>query len=193
MSQAVGEAPGWFAIEGEQEGRRTLAEQMAGLHPALNDAIGKTVCDFGCAEALIALEFAKVAAHVKACDYNARMIETAQRLAEGVTNIEFLHVDIRDVIADRAQKKAWRCDVLLALAILHKMPIPQAALEFFADSARDLMVIRLPKGSSGERLRSKHGSDRCNVNATMNARGFDLEKTLTGPRLERVMYWRKRR
>lgn len=194
MNASVSEAPGWFAIEGEQEGRRTLAEQMAGLQPALNEAIGKTVCDFGCAEGLIALEFAKVAARVRACDYNPAMIETATRLAEGVPNVEFRSADIRDILSgDGAQKKWWICDVLLALAILHKMPNPQEALEFFAEAARDLIVIRLPLGSSGDSLKSKHSHKSCNVNSTLTGRGFVLERMLVGPRRERVQYWRKRR
>lgn len=92
------------------------------------------------------------------------------------------------MISDRKQ---WRCDILLALAIVHKMPNPQETLEFFAAITGDLMVIRLPRGSSGDRMRSKHSTERCDVNATMRARGFDLEKTFQGPRGERVQYWRR--
>lgn len=161
---------------------------MAGLHPALNDAAGKRVCDFGCAEGLISLEFAKVAARVLACDYNAAMVETAARLGSGVTNVEFRCVDLREVMSDRV---TWACDVLLALAILHKMPDPQAALEFFADVTRELLVIRLPRGSNGDNVKAKHSGKSCSVNFTMKQRGFALEKTLTGPRQERVQYWRK--
>lgn len=188
MNQVV-ETPHWFAIPGQQEGRRTLTEQMLGLHPALAEARGRSVVDFGCAEGLIAIEFAKAGAQVRACDYNASMIDTAKRLAEGVPNVEFLHADLREVMSDTS----WRCDILLLLAVLHKMPQPQLALEHFADIAGDLMVIRLPVGSSGERLRSKHTNERCNVNLTMGQRGFALEKSLTGPRRERVQYWRRKK
>lgn len=193
MSEAE-ELPHWFAIPGRQEGRRTFEEQMLGLHPALAEVPGKTVVDFGCAEGLIAIEFAKAgAARVIACDYNAPMIETAKALADGVPNVEFKCVDIREIAADRAQRAAWRCDVLLALAVLHKMTYPQEALDFFADSVRDLFVVRLPRGSNGDHVKAKHGTKSCSVNFTMKRRGFVLEKTLTGPRQERVQYWRRRR
>jgi 2-polyprenyl-3-methyl-5-hydroxy-6-metoxy-1,4-benzoquinol methylase len=85
---------GWFRIPGEVDGPRTLKEQMLGLGPALAEANGKTVCDLGTAEGLIALEFAKAgAASIYGCDYNAEMVETARSLVDRDLNVCFEHKD----------------------------------------------------------------------------------------------------
>lgn len=175
----------WFG------GARTLSEQMLGLGPALAEARGKTVLDLGCAEGAIAIEFAKAGAKsVSGCDYNAAMIETANaELAKaGPLPVEFRHLNIEDEIKSGASPQF---DIVLALALLHKLNDPAAGVRFCAESARDLIVIRLPKGSTG-RIRGKHAQNmNADIPVIMKSCGFKRERKEAGPRGEWVHYYRR--
>lgn len=188
-------AKGWFEIDGVQAGDRTLAEQLKGLEAALAEAAGRTVVDFGCAEGLIAREFARAgAASVFAIDYKAEFIDTANALppVPGATQPRFVLGNLADLIRnERAGGEVWRYDIVLALAIVHKLPEPTAALEFMADCARSLLVIRLPIGSTGAFV-TKSGTAHCDTVRTMKRKAFNLERSERGPRGELVHYWRRR-
>lgn len=197
MSEVAGniaeQSPHWFAIPGEQNGRRSLNEQMTGLHPALAEAHGRTVFDMGCAEGCIALEFARAGGTVYAVDYNPAMIETANRISREPVALAFEAVDLREVIRKARLRRQWReFDIVLALAVLHKLDDPKAGTEFVAQSCNDLAVIRLPHGSTGF-IRAKHSANACDVGRVMTQHDFALEKTVTGPRAEQVQYWRRNR
>lgn len=182
---------GWFRIPGVQEGPRSIDEQMMGLAPALTEATGKTVLDLGCAEGSIALEFARAGAlNVFGCDYNAGFIDTANRQLKrvGPAAVRFQHADIADLLAAYERPQY---DIVLALAILHKLPDPAAGAKFCAQSARSLIVVRLPQGSTGT-IRSKHVRHmRCDLPQTFASCGFVRERKEIGPRGEWVQYWRR--
>lgn len=187
---------GWFDIEGVQQGDRTLAEQMRGLKPALAAAPGKTVADFGCAEGLIAFRFAEAgAASVWCCDCNEEVLATAEseraKLPPEIGGkVAFELHNLNQLIRNAEAFPPPRYDIVLALAILHKLQYPGAGVRFMADSCNELCVIRLPGGSSGI-LRSKHSGMPCDVNRVMPARGFRLQRSEMGPRDERVQIWRR--
>lgn len=194
--EVAAETPHWFVVEGVQDGRRTLDEQMIGLHPALAEARGKSVLDLGCAEGLIALEFAKAGARVTGYDYNGPMIVTAERMAKAlpadVAKPAFVHTDIREAMRRaRLHRESNRHDIVLALAVVHKLPEPAEGVTFIADSCNDLAVFRLPHWSTGDMVKGKHSASSCNVNQIMGKHGFRLEKTFEGPRREPVQYWRR--
>lgn len=195
MSQSTEEYCGWFTMPGQQAGRRSLCEQMLGLHPALAECDGKTALDLGCAEGLIALEFARAGATVTGFDYNVPMIETARALALGIPPLRrpvFMPINLNDMITDhRARGIMPHYDIVLALAILHKLGDPGAGAAYAADVAGELLVIRLPEGQDGTAIRGKHSGRVCNINKVIARRGFELEKTLRGPRHEAVCYWRR--
>lgn len=182
---------GWFSIPGVQQGDRTLREQMMGLASALEEARGKTVCDLGTAEGLIALEFARAGAtSVYGCDYNQALLNTAEE-----EMARHPHLPVRFEYKDIAQaiEQGWshQADIVLALAILHKLPDPAAGVKLCAAMARDLIVLRLPKGSTGI-IRSKHvRTARCDVREILAAAGFKRERKEPGPRGEWVQYWRR--
>ena len=94
---------------------------------------------------------------------------------------------MRDVLAEGLTASF---DVVLALAVVHKLPEPEKALGYIARAARSLVVIRLPGGSTGV-FQSKGFGTYCDVNATMPKHGFQLERTEQGPRDELVVYWRR--
>lgn len=184
---------GWLKIPGVQDGDRTLEEQMLGLEPALAETPGKTVLDLGCAEGSIALEFARAGARsVDGIDYNAPFIEVAkqQRMDSGLSTAKFRHADISDMIERGGAIKKY--DIVLALALLHKLPDPAAGIQFCALSARSLIVIRLPYASTGN-ICSKHiEHKRADIREILPAYGFVRERKEMGPRGEWVQYWRRR-
>lgn len=189
-------ADGWFAIPGVQKGPRSLVEQMLGLKPALEETYGKTVLDLGCAEGLIAIEFAKRGASlVCGVDYNPALIATANAEIEKASAhsgkfipVGCMHADLSDMLTEGYTQQF---DIVLALAILHKLPDPAAGAKFCAASAKSLIVIRLPIGSTGT-IRSKHAHHmRCDVREVFRANGFQRERKELGPRGEWVQYWRR--
>jgi len=182
---------GWFVIPGVQGGDRTLDEQLLGLQPALDEAAGKTVCDLGTAEGLIALQFALAGARsVYGCDYNTALLAEAQAQLANHPGLP-VHFEYRDLC--ESIRGGWqpKFDIVLALAILHKLDDPAAGVKLCADMARDLIVLRLPLGSTGV-IRSKHvRHTRADVGALLLKSGFKRERKERGPRGEWVQYWRK--
>lgn len=186
---------GWFKIQGVQDGDRTLDLQMAGLEPALEAAAGKTVLDLGCAEGLIAREFARRGAiHVRGVEIIAEHLEVARELCKALS-IDFVVGDLNKL--QPAEGEVW--DIILMLAVLHKTREPERILRLFADAARELLVIRLPGGARDGRysMPERRGQDLVDVAKIMSSAGFVLERTERGPETrergrEPVLYFRRR-
>jgi 2-polyprenyl-3-methyl-5-hydroxy-6-metoxy-1,4-benzoquinol methylase len=122
---------GWFKLPG-QDGDRSVKGQLVGLARALEACRGKTVLDLGCAEGAIALEFARAGAtRILGVEVVAEHLEVARRLCAGYP-CEFRHEDLnRTRLAEGEQ-----FDVVLALAIIHKLKHPAERLRYFAALAR---------------------------------------------------------
>lgn len=188
---------GWFELPGQQ-GDRTVAEQMLGLDAALAEARGATVLDLGSAEGAIALEFARAGAkEVLGVDSNAPFIEVANALAAQmpppfrVANFKHRNINLMVRDAKDRNQKPRRFDIVLALAVLHKLHWPAEAAEYAAESTGRLLVVRLPLGSTGT-IGSKHFPGRdCDLVRHLPKCGLRLEATLPGPRDELVQYWRR--
>jgi hypothetical protein len=135
---------------------------------------------------LIALEFAKAGAKVDAFDNNAGFAHTA------IINSRRMRGSVRVRHADMSNGCPFkgRYDIVLALAVLHKSLNIPAAVTALTGVCDDLMVIRLPYGSTGF-LQAKHGESTCDLLTAMPERGFVLERTEMGPREEWVQYWRR--
>jgi SAM-dependent methyltransferase len=170
---------GWFRISGRQDGFRSLTEQMAGIGPAL-DSKGKTVLDLGCAEGLIALEFMRGGAVVHGVEFNRQLLEVALDLG-----VPAWYFDLNEGLPEGCFAQY---DIVLLLAIVHKLLDPAQKLREFSRLARERVVIRLPLGSDGK-FRSKYSEMPCDVQLIMPAEGFRLEQTLPGPRGELVQHW----
>lgn len=179
---------GWLKIAGFQDGERSLQEQMLGLDAALAECNGKTVLDLGCAEGTIGIEFARFGAlKVVGYDYKREFIDVANYMASQnpLFDLTFHHADLC-LNADYGQ-----FDIVLALAILHKLPDPAAGVKLCCEASKDLIVVRLPIGSKGV-IRAKHYRHmKCDLNKEFVRHGFILERTEQGPRTEIVQYWRK--
>lgn len=187
---------GWLKIPGVQDGDRSLAEQLLGLEPALADCDRKTVYDFGCAEGLIGIEFGKRGASmVSGCDMLPQFVREANRQADlvglGIT-CQFYEYDLRgfcEAAVPPGFPEDSRFDIVLALAIVHKMWHPEHALRNMAMFAKRRVVIRLPLGSTGKIEYKFTPKKRCHTGTVMPALGFVLEQTLDGPRGELVQHW----
>jgi len=173
---------GWFKLPGK-DGDRTLAEQMIGLAPALAEARGKSVLDLGCAEGLIGREFAQAGATVLGIECNPETVTAARKTCGELVRIEQADLNTTSFPAGR-----W--DIVLALAILHKLRYPARAVSDIAGTGAGLVVVRLPSGSTGQFTTKNHGA-WVDVNLEFKARGFALESVTTGPRREIVQYWRR--
>lgn len=186
----------WFALPGTV-GDRTLEEQMTGIESAIAEAKGRTVLDLGSAEGLIGMEFlAAGATFVYGCDCNRRLLDTAEevRKSRGIATEHLLyeHRDLNRCVTDaKPIGPRARYDIVLALAVLHKLLDPSAAVHVVAEWTASLLVIRLPLGSTGfirSKFRPEMGAD---IPAILPRCGFALERTVTGPRDELVQYWRR--
>lgn len=181
---------GWFEIPGVQRGDRTLEEQLRGLEPMLAEVEGKTVLDLGCAEGLIAQAVVqRGAAKVWALDCNVKSIEAAHRLGLDPHRAHFAVHNANVIGPD--EEACLHSDIVLGLAIFHKLQRPDVSLAAWSRFAHDLLVIRLPGGSKGEFL-AKHSKAYCDVGEVLPPLGFVLERTEPGPRDELVQYWRRR-
>jgi SAM-dependent methyltransferase len=173
---------GWFEIPGIQPGDRTLAEQLRGVDFDVN---GKTVLDLGCAEGLISIEMKKRGAVlVDAVEYNDYLMQKGISLARGA--VRFIRHDLNLGLPPRCMEQY---DVVLLLAILHKLSAPDLALRKAADRARERVVIRLPLGSTGKIVGKNYPHGHCDVGQAMPECGFRIERVVEGPRREIVQHW----
>lgn len=176
----------WFKNTGAGHGDRTVAEQMTGLGDAVAVAKGKTVLDVGCAEGLISREFARAGAQsVHGIEIIPRHVEIAEDLCRGLA-CTFQVMNLNDWDGTGIEPR----DVVLALAVLHKMRDPAATAALVAKVTRHLLVIRLPLGSQGV-IFGKMSGARCNLNLLLPQHGLKIDKVVTGPRKELVQYWRR--
>lgn len=156
---------------------------MRGLTPALSECHGKTVLDIGCAEGLISIEFAKAGATVHGIERSEDHLLIARRLSNGCVTFE--QGDLYTL------KPGKQYDIVLALGVAHKLTEPVVGIQYAAASSRDLVVIRMSKGTVHGILRSKRYKGVCDVNAEMGKAGFTLERVTDGPREEPVHYYRR--
>jgi SAM-dependent methyltransferase len=178
---------GWFAIPGVQSGDRTLDEQIKGLEPMLADVKGRSVLDLGCAEGLISqVVLAHGAARLVGLDYNAGFVARAQQLVTDARAKFGVH-DLNAVAPHFYM--SCHADVVLALAVIHKLKQPAESLKRWASLALHRFVIRLPTGSAGEFGSKYEPKARCDTRVILPDLGFVLEHDLEGPRGERVQHW----
>lgn len=174
-----------------KNGPRTLAEQMQGLADALKQAEGCSVLDLGCAEGYIGMEFAKAGASaVQGIEFNPDLVEygRAQMSRHPALPFELVQADLADIIAAPARPQ-W--DVVLALAILHKLKDPATGVRYCCETARELIIIRLPIGSTGL-LRCKYAPHaQCDLRDEMPRLGWRRVHKAPGPRGEWVHYYRR--
>lgn len=182
---------GWFAVPGLQTGDRTFDDQAAGLDAAFAECAGKTVLDIGCAEGLISHEFARQgAASVHGIELLEEHLIVARQLGEGLA-CTWQQAHIETLIT--AQAKPKRYDIVLALAVIHKVHNMRKALTWAARSSSGLLLLRTGNRYDRGVMVSKRDGSSVMVAEILAAEGFALERTVTASpkHRERVEYWRR--
>ena len=180
---------GWFNTPG-RIGDRDLAKQMEGLAKLFAEVPGKTVLDAGCAEGLISIELAKAGA--KSClglEVVAGHVEVGTELASAAhLPCEFLVSNLNE---DDITMMDLKFDVVLMLAVLHKLKQPAKVCKDLAGLCKDLCVIRLPP--SGLKIVDARSENVLqDIGKVMDEAGFDLEVQGRGPFDEYIGYFRRR-
>jgi hypothetical protein len=126
--------------------------------------------------------------------------------AVGVTGVDIVPAHVKRAIVECdclpcvfkcADLNTWSTDdgfdIVLMLAILHKLRDPTAALARFIAAARELVVMRLPpKKDPWVVVDHRSGFVAHDLKAVMYAAGWELSDQAKGHFDEAVLYWRRR-
>ena len=177
---------GWFNIPG-RPGPRTGAQQLLGLDQLFAECKGKTVLDVGCAEGMISIELARRGALA------VHGVEVApRRVKVGRSRVGTLPVTLETADANVWQPRR-QYDIVLALAVLHKLKDPSSAARRLADACRNLLVLRMPPEMGHCIIDGRSGCKPHAIDLVLIAAGFELERTAyDGPFGEFVSYWRRK-
>lgn len=175
----------WFPVRGEP-GDRTIDQQMQGLMLLQQSVAGKTVLDVGCAEGLIDIELVKAGAiAVHGVEIRPQAVSIANEL-RGDLPITF----------EQGDMNSWRpkreYNVLVMLAILHKLKHPDLVLHDLLRHCTDLVVLRLPPRHDNPTVRdARSGGKPIHLQRVLLGAGFDFVHATLGYLDEWVGYYRR--
>jgi 2-polyprenyl-3-methyl-5-hydroxy-6-metoxy-1,4-benzoquinol methylase len=172
---------GWFSSKG-RPGDRTLESQLQGLDRLLEACPGKSVLDIGCAEGLISMHLVdrgSTATH--GIEIVAGHIEVANKL-RGARACAFEVGDANLWVPRRSY------DIVIMLAVLHKLRDPTAAVKRYAEVAREMVVIRMPPYGFTI-VDDRSDSVPHDILTAMTSAGWKLDSGSTGPFDEVVGYF----
>lgn len=176
---------GWFHTKGRL-GDRTLAQQLMGLDPLFAECTGKTVLDIGCAEGLISIELAKAGSRAV---HGVEIVKAHVEVGNKLRRDSPVTFEVQDA-NDWTPKREY--DIVIALALLHKLRNPTAACARFAAHCKDLMVLRLPPLHAPTIVDERSNSEPHHIGVTMERCGFVLEREARdGPFNEWLGYYRR--
>lgn len=179
---------GWFKVEGVQDGDRTVEQQMKGLAPALELARGRFVLDLGSAEGLVAREFAVAgASEVIGCDWVRDHVHIGRALVRGFP-VTLLEADLNEK-ATHNWISGLQPNIVLMLAILHKLREPGVLVRTVARLQPELIVVRLPPETAPVIIDKRSGNRPCNVQTNMEEHGYRLASVDRGHFDEWVGYF----
>lgn len=185
MAHAGKKLKGWFGTNG-RAGDRTLDSQLLGLDRLMAEVPGKTVLDVGCAEGLLSIEVARRGAlAVHGVEVRADHVAVGRKLVGDLP-----------VTLEAQDANEWcprrKYDVVMALAILHKLKHPSHAAALLADYCLDLMVLRMPPATGMTIVDSRSGGRPHDIHAVLVTAGFAPEFISNdGPFGELVAYYRR--
>jgi ubiquinone/menaquinone biosynthesis C-methylase UbiE len=169
----------WFGHE------RTLEQQWKGLE--LIDWAGKSVLDLGCAEGEVTMRAMDLgAASAWGVEHREDYVRQARKRCPSVT---WLCADLNEW-PEAQPPRRW--DVVLLLAILHKLRRPDVRLRAFARLAEETLILRLPPETGPVIVDIRSGNVQFDTRPIMVGLGFKQEaEHRDGPRGEYMSYWRR--
>ena len=174
---------GWFDMPG-RPGDRTFDQQMMGLDWLFAHCKGKSILDAGCAEGLIA---------IKAVQAGAVAVHGVELVPERVALANKLRGDL-PITFEVGDMNTWRpkrqYDIVLGLALLHKLKDPGMCAVVLTAAARYALVLRLPPAGAPTITDRRSGMVPVDVGAIATAGGLTLRhQSNDGPYGEWVGVW----
>lgn len=174
---------GWFITKQREGGDRTIAQQMEGLDRLVASCVGKSVLDIGCAEGLISLKLidaGAIAAH--GIEVRGDHVEIANKVRKS-----------RPATFETADANEWvprrNYDIVILLAVLHKLKDPTGACKRLAEAARELVVIRMPSRARWIIEDERSENTPHDIEVAMTEAGWRLDEEVTGPFNEPTGYF----
>lgn len=163
---------GWYVIAGVQDGDRTLDQQIKGLDAI--DFRGKTVLELASAEGLMSKwMIERGAKSVDGIEIVAEHVKEAWRQCAGLP----CGFDVDDLNIAHAPRKSY--DLVMALAILHKVKDPSAVARRYARCCKE-MVIRLPPENAPLIVDARSGNVPYDIDKVMRGEGFERTRVTEG-------------
>jgi SAM-dependent methyltransferase len=165
-------------------GDRTFDQQLMGLDWLFANCKGKTVLDAGCAEGMIAIratEAGAVAVH------GVELVPDRVKIATKLRGDLPVTFEVGDMNTWRPQRQY---DIVLGLAILHKLRDPGACAVALANAARHALVLRLPPDNAPTIIDRRSGFAPHYIGNLVSACGFKpVSQECSGPYGEWVGVW----
>ena len=179
---------GWFTMPG-RDGDRTIEQQLLGLDWLLANCAGKSILDAGCAEGLISKAL---------LDAGARRVHGVE-LREDAVKVACKVCAPHGMLANFtcADLNGWRpplggYDIVIGLAILHKVRDPSALALRLAMAAKSHVVFRLPPATAPVVVDARSGNKPHDIELVMDRLDFELvQATCDGPFGEWVGRWER--
>lgn len=177
---------GWFVLP-DRPGDRTLEQQLRGLDPLLAEVRNRSVLDVGCAEGLISIRAAEAGAlFVHGLEIVPGHVAIAQRLAEE-RNLPCTFTQANVNLYTPIQSY----DIVLLLAVLHKLQDPAERARSYAMLCNDLCVIRMSPDGTEIINDARSFNVPYDIGAVMRSLGFYVERAERGPYDEMTWYYRR--
>jgi 2-polyprenyl-3-methyl-5-hydroxy-6-metoxy-1,4-benzoquinol methylase len=180
----------WFKI-GEAHGLRFLKEQLKGLDDLPKWVSRAKVLDLGCAEGLIGKHCIDTlgADLVHGLEILPDRIKRAQALTEGYDNARFWVANLNnlpEVEKTIGAELPEKYDVVLALAILHKLKDPAGVMRWAAARCSRTFVVRMPGYHD---FFEDHRSKGARIEPDKILTGWKRASDKQGPRNERTLIY----
>lgn len=183
------EIKGWFDLP-NRPGDRKFEDQLKGLDEIFEFAKGKHVLDAGCAEGLISLEFLKrAAASVHGIELVPGRVALATKFAVNRYTSQLAKFEVGDM---NTWRPSQQYDVVIGLAILHKLKDPGRAAVALANAAREWVVWRLPPATRHVIVDRRSGHAPVDIKALTEGCGFvEVSSECDGPLGEWIGYYKR--